>query len=51
MTNKLIYLAKAEKELEESVLYYEQRSIGLGQSFLVQVKKNLNYFKLSWMIS
>ncbi len=39
MASKLIYLAKARKEFDESIDFYESRTTGLGVRFEDKVKK------------
>ncbi|MDX1960367.1 MAG: type II toxin-antitoxin system RelE/ParE family toxin [Leptospiraceae bacterium] len=39
MENKIQFTAKAKKDLEESVNFYEDRKLGLGKNFLNTIKE------------
>ncbi|MDX1960360.1 MAG: hypothetical protein SFU98_17450 [Leptospiraceae bacterium] len=39
MENKIQFTAKAKKDLEESVNFYEDKKVGLGKDFLNTIKE------------
>ncbi|MNL24422.1 hypothetical protein D3C87_1458550 [compost metagenome] len=45
MVFKIIILPLAEKEIDESIEFYESRSKGLGRQFLLYLKSYLKVLK------